>query len=100
MNFLKGLQELKRKIDAVVSQMETKPSFLPEQTTLNDFSTEIMRLIQSHHPDLPSKQKTLLLAVIDLTEIPIMHPSMQKVAVKTALKDASRNLNDYINQWS
>ena len=96
--FHKGLQELKNKIDKLVEQMEHKPNYLPDQGMLNAFSSEAVALIQQHHPSMPRNRQSLLMAVIDLSEVPIMHPSMQKVAVKTALKDASKNLQDYLNQ--
>ena len=97
--FHKGLQDIKRKIDKVIEQMEKKPNFIPERSDLDAISAEAVDLIQKHHPQISPNQKSLLTAVIDLSEVPTMHPSMQKVAVQTALKDASRNINDYLGQY-
>jgi len=56
----------------------------------------VVQLIQKFHPKITKEQKNLLAAVIDLNEVPLMHPTMQRVAYEVALKEASSNLEHYL----
>jgi hypothetical protein len=92
----KGLLNIKDQIDKILDEMRKDPEFLPTRSELEKFSKKTVDLIQKFHPLITSDQKTLLTAVIDLTEIPVMHPAMQRVAFETALKDASNNINRFL----
>ncbi len=93
----KGLQTIKEEIDRIVSSMSKNTAYTPERADLDALSSRAVQLIQKYHPKIPANQKTLLMAVIDLTEIPVMHPKMQRVAFQTALKDASKNIQTFLN---
>ena len=88
--FQKGLLEIKQKVDNTLEKMKKNPKYIPDRAELDQFSAKALDLIKKHHPE----QGTLLTAVIDLTEIPVMAPSMQRVAFETALKEASKNLSE------
>jgi hypothetical protein len=93
----KGLTTLKNEIDKILQKMKRDASYQPERAELDQFSSRAVELIQQYHPKIAKDHKNLLMAVIDLTEIPVMHPKMQKVAFQTALQDASENLEEYLS---
>lgn len=70
--------------------------FLPKQTELNEYSSQVIELVKKYHPKITPEQKNLLAAVIDLNEVPLMHPMMQRIAFETALREASKNLDHYL----
>src|SRR5437879_2849819 len=92
----KGLQNIKEEIDRIIAKMQRSMEFLPDRAELDAFSAKAVQLIQQYHPKMPADQKLILNAVIDLTEIPIMHPKMQRLAYQTALKEASNNLGEFL----
>lgn len=94
----KGLSRVKSQIDQMLEKMQQQNSYIPERQEVEKFSSEALELIRKHHPQMEKERKTLLMAVIDLTEIPVMHPKMQRVAFQTALKDASSNLEEFLSQ--
>lgn len=93
-----GLRTIKQEIDKLLEKMKRETSYTPDRTLLDRFSAKAVELVQKHHPKIAEAQKTLLTAVIDLTEIPTMHPKMQRVAYQTALREASKNLGSYLEQ--
>ena len=97
--FHQGLRAIQEKINLIIREMDMKPNYLPDPGLLEAISAEVMALIQKYHPSMPAQEKSLFRAIVDLTEIPVMHPTMQIVAVKTALKDAVRNLNEYLQKY-
>ncbi|MBI2743446.1 MAG: hypothetical protein HYX48_05970 [Chlamydiales bacterium] len=92
----KGLQQIKGEIDKMLIKMQKDEKYTPNRTELDAYSARAFELIQKYHPKIASNQKNLISAVIDLTEVPIMHPKMQRVAYQVALKEASKNLEDYL----
>ncbi len=95
---IKGLAGIKSQIDQMLEKMQQQNSYTPERQDIEKFSAQALELIRKHHPQMEKERKTLLMAVIDLTEIPVMHPKMQRVAFQTALKDASSNLEEFLGQ--
>jgi hypothetical protein len=92
----KGLEQVKQHIDEILQKMKKDPKFLPKQTELDAYSNQVVQLIQNYHPKITPEQKNLLAAVIDLNEVPLMHPQMQRIAFETALREASKNLEHYL----
>jgi len=92
----KGLLNIKNEIDDLLQKMKKDPKFLPNQDDLNEFSNQVLQLIDKYHPRITPEQRKLLTAVIDLNEVPLMHPTMQRISFEVALKDASANLEQYL----
>jgi hypothetical protein len=92
----KGLLNIKNEIDRILQKMKKDPKFLPNQEELNEFSSQVLQLIDKYHPRITPEQRKLLTAVIDLNEVPLMHPSMQRISFEVALKDASQNIEQYL----
>lgn len=93
----KSLLEIKHQIDKTLDTMRKNRNFTPERADLDKLSKKTLELVQKYHPSMSPQQKTLLVAVVDLTEIPVMQPVMQRVAFETALKDASKNIHRFLN---
>lgn len=92
-----SLQEIKHQIDKTLEMMKKNRNFTPERAELDKLSKRTLELVQKYHPTMSPQQKTLLAAVVDLTEVPVMQPVMQRVAFETALKDASKNIQRFLN---
>ncbi len=90
--FEKGLLGIKQKIDKTLEMMKKDPNYTPKYGDLDEFSTKAIELVKKHHPLVSPEQKALLAALIDLTEVPVMAPTMQRVAFEIALRDASNNI--------
>ena len=88
----KGLMEIKQQIDKTLEKMKKDAKYTPERKELDQFSAKAIALVEKHHPLVSAEQKELLVAVIDLTEVPVMAPAMQRVAFEVALKEASKNI--------
>ena len=93
-------QKIKAEIDSLIHQMDQEPHFTPKLATLEQFAEELIDLI-NHCPlkianrDQALKssvEKHIKAAIIDLTEIPTMAPTMQRIAYYAGLKDASKNI--------
>lgn len=93
----KGLKQIKSEIDKTLMKMQKDAKYSPARTDLDAYAAKAVELIQKYHPKMAANQKTLLAAVVDLTEVPVMHATMQRVAFQTALKEASKNLEMYLN---
>lgn len=91
-----GLVQIKQEIDKILQNMKKNPHYTPQREEVEIFAQRTLELVQKYHPLISPEQKMLLIAVIDLTEIPQMHPKMQKVAYETALKDAANNIKEYL----
>lgn len=94
-----GLLEIKQQIDKILQNMKKNTNYSPKREEVELFAKKTLDLVQKYHPLISPEQKALLIAVIDLTEIPEMHPKMQKVAFETALKDASNNIQEYLTVY-
>lgn len=92
----KGLQGIKNQVDSYLNKMKKTPHFSPTREELTELSRKVVELINKYHPKITTEEKKLLMAVIDLNDAPIMHPTMQKVSYEVALKDASKNLEQYL----
>ena len=95
----KGLMSIKGEIDKIITHMQKDANYSPDRAELDAFSAKAVELVQKYHPKIAANQKTLVAAVIDLTEVPVMHPKMQRVAFQTALKEASKNLEAFLSTY-
>jgi hypothetical protein len=96
----KGLQEVKNQINGLLQKMKKNPKFSPTRDDLVELSRDVVNLIDNYHPKITSEEKKLLMAIIDLNDAPIMHPSMQRISYEVALRDAGKNLEKYLENHS
>lgn len=93
-------QKVKGQIDTLISKMHKQNSFTPTRNQLDDLAEELMNLINRHHnPKTAPFERYLKTAIIDLTEVPQMAPEMQRISFMTALKDASKNVDQFLNSF-
>lgn len=94
--FQKEVRKLQQEIQTIVERMQKDKNFTPDPANLEKISTRMVTLIQKHQPEIDLPNKHLLEAVVDLTEVPVMHPSTQREAYKVALREASQNIQMYL----
>lgn len=91
---------IRDKIADILRKMDRKEKFVPTQKDLDKQAKQILVVINKYHTTIKPLETHLKAAIIDLTEIPSMHPTMQRIAVATALKDACKNLEDFLGRVS
>lgn len=89
--------KIKAKVDGLVSDMQKKGSFMPTRDQLDTLGEEIILLIDKYHALTANYERFLKAAIIDLTEVPEMSAQMQRISFLTALRDASKNLDEFIH---
>lgn len=88
------------KLTDILRKMDRKEKFIPTQKDLDKQAKQILSIINKYHNTIKPLETHLKAAIIDLTEIPTMHPTMQRIAFATALKDACKNLEDFLSRVS
>lgn len=90
-------QKIKSGIDTLITKMQKQPNFTPTRDQLEDYAEELLNYISKNHDVVGPYDRYLKAAVIDLTEVPEMAPQMQRISFLTCLRDASKNLNEFMN---
>lgn len=91
----RDIHKIQEKLEHLKTKMQNKATYCPERAELEQYATQIISVINQFHPLIKDHERFLKAAVIDLTEVPVMHAQMQRIAIETALKDAIRNLEDF-----
>jgi len=94
---VKKAQKIKSEIDSLITKMQKDSHFTPTRELVEDFAKSIIDFIDTNHSEIGSHLKYLKAAVINLTEVPIMAPQMQRIAFHTALKDASHEMDLFLS---
>lgn len=89
--------KIKGHIDALISQMQKDAKFTPNRNTLEEHAESLINFVNDHHAKIGSHKSYLKAAIIDLTEIPQMSPQMQRIAVLTALKDTTHEIDLFLS---
>ena len=87
---LSHLHELHHK----VSRSET---FTSPQKEVDKYAKKLIVILGEHHDSIGELDVHIKKALIDLTEIPYMHPPMLKIAFEVAIKAAMRNLQVFLD---
>jgi hypothetical protein len=90
-------QKIKARVDALIAKMQKDSKLLPTRDQLEECAELIIDYINDNHSNIVSHESYLKAAVIDLTEVPEMTPQMQRIAVLTALKDTSHELELFLS---
>lgn len=93
----KQVQKVKGQIDALILKMKKESKFSPTREKVEEFAEQLLDFINDHHAKIASHQSYLKAAIIDLTEVPVMAPQMQRIAFLTALEDASHELELFLS---
>ncbi len=90
-------QKIKGEVDSLITKMQKQPEFTPTRDQLETYAEQLLDLISKNHDIITPNDRYLKAAVIDLTEIPEMAPQMQRISFLTCLRDASKNINEFMN---
>ena len=93
----KEAQKIKSRIDALIAKMQKDPNFSPPREQLEETAELIIDFINNNHSKTAPHESYLKAAIIDLTEVPVMAPQMQRISFLTALKDASHELELFLS---
>lgn len=79
-------------------KMKKQESYCPTVQELDKYAEKIIKFIDKNHKEVDKTKSLLKDAIIDLTEIPLMHPQMQRLAIHTALRDACENIDKFCSK--
>ena len=95
--FQQEIQKIQQEISALLQQMKKNQNYTPNRSDVEKIGSKMVSVLRQHQPRVNTAQNTLLKeAVVDLTEIPVMQPSAQRISIQTALNDASQCLKEYL----
>lgn len=93
----KSIIKIKSHIDELILKMQKNPNFTPTRNQVEENAEKIIDYMDKNHDQISSHESYLKAAVIDLTEVPVMAPQMQRISFLTALKDASHELELFLS---
>ena len=93
----KQVLKIKGQIDALIAKMQKEEKFSPTRETLEEYAEQLITYIHDKHAQIAPYESYLRAAVIDLTEVPVMAPQMQRIAFLTALQDASHEVELFLS---
>lgn len=79
-------------------KMKKQESFCPNVQELDKQAERIIKFIDKNHKEVEKTKPHLKDAIIDLTEIPLMHPQLQRMAILTAIKIACDNIDKFCSK--
>ncbi len=94
----KAISSIREHLFELSSKMKKTSSFCPAVQELDKYAEKIVQYVDKYHKECEKNKAHLKDAIIDLTEIPLMHPQMQRVAIETALKMAVENIDKYCSK--
>jgi hypothetical protein len=95
--FTKEAQKIKNRLDALITKMQKDINFTPTREQLEEDAELIIDFIGENHSKTASHESYLKAAIIDLTEVPVMAPQMQRISFLTALRDASHEMELFLS---
>ena len=90
-------EKIKGKLDEIILKIKKEASFTPTRDDIEQYAVEINDLIMKNHDKVRPFESYLKAAIIDLTEVPEMHPKMQRISFMAALTDASQKLQLFLD---
>jgi len=93
----KEAQKIKTRIDDLIAKMQKDEKFSPSREQLEDIAETMIDYISKNHLKITPHDSYLKAAVIDLTEVPVMAPQMQRISFLTALKDGSHEMDLFLS---
>ena len=76
-------------------KMEKNNNYCPDVQELDMIAEHLLNYIDKHHKNITYNKHFLKNAIIDLTEIPVMHPKMQRLAIKSCVNVAIDNIENF-----
>jgi hypothetical protein len=91
------IEHIKSEVDTLVSKIQKQTAYTPSRGDVERYAVAINDVIMKNRDHVRQFESFLKAAIIDLTEIPEMHPQMQRISFITALKDASHKLQLFLD---
>ncbi len=91
------IEMIKMHIDQLAEKLSKTSSLDVSRDDLAKFAKEVNLVIVNNRDAVRAHESYLKAALIDLTEIPEMNPHMQRISYITALKDASKNMQFFLD---
>ena len=91
------IEHIKSEVDNLISKIQKQTSYNPTRSDVEKYAVQINDVIMHNRSSVRQFESFLKAAIIDLTEIPEMHPQMQRISFITALKDASQKLQLFLD---
>jgi|GEM_PF-5458735 len=89
---------IREDLHKIWEKMKKQESYCPTVQELDKYAEKIMQFIDKHHKEVAKTKTHLKDAIIDLTEIPVMHPQMQRIAIHTAIKLSYENIDKFLSK--
>jgi hypothetical protein len=93
----KEAMKIKGRVDALITKMHKEDKFTPSRDQLDEIAETMIDFVSKHHVKITPHDSYMKAAIIDLTEIPLMAPQMQRIAFMTALKDSSHEMDLFLS---
>lgn len=96
----KQVQILSNRLSDLLHTLSKEKDYPALQEEIDSCAKEIIHITYTHQEKLGKLMSFLKNATIDLTEVPVMSPQMQKIAFEVAIQGAIKNLDAFVNQAS
>ena len=93
--FHNEIKKILEHLSKMWEKMKKNESYCPNVQELDAIAEDILEYIDRHHDKIKTHKPFLKNAVIDLTEVPVMHPKMQRIAIQSSIKTAHDNIEKY-----
>jgi hypothetical protein len=90
-------EKIKTQVDKLISKMHKNSNFTPTRDEVEVYAVEINQLVVDNRQKVKQFESYLKAAIIDLTEVPDLHPQMQRIGFMTALRDASQKIQLFLD---
>lgn len=91
------VEKVKTQLDKLISKMHKDTKYVPTRNDVEQYAILINDIMMSNRNKIRQFESYLKAAIIDLTEVPEMHPQMQRISFLTALKDASQKIQLFLD---
>jgi hypothetical protein len=91
------VEKVKTQVDKIISKMQKDTKYTPTRDDIEIYAVQINDIVVQNREKVRQFESFLKAAIIDLTEVPEMHPQMQRISFLTALKDASQKIQLFLD---
>ena len=94
----KEVQVINDRLEKLLTELSKNKDYPSLQDEMDTCAKSIIKITDTHYEKLGQFTTHLKNAIVDLTEVPFMHPQMQKIAFEVALQAAIKNLETFLNK--
>ena len=91
----KEILSIRETLHMMHEKMNKQEQYCPNVQQLDAQAEMILRFIEKHHKEIGNGKNYLKNAIIDLSEVPVLHGKMQRVAIHTCLKVAIDHIDKF-----